>query len=174
MVCFSARRKPLGEQWSRRETVEARGTKWNLDVEMDSGVSGPLVTSRPDEEMPTATARKEIPTVIPSAPPPDEHVPEIRGHSISGGGDVAAKTEMVICDPSCTDFCENEGDCQGRPLHKHSWSTCSRLAERGRQIDRFWPDHHCTETTGTQERHLRDDGAVGKTCHFRGQVHSLS
>ena len=28
------------------------------------------------------------------------HVPEIRGHSNSGGGDVAAKTKMVICNPS--------------------------------------------------------------------------
>ena len=30
---------------------------------MDSGISGPQVASRPDEEMPTATARGEIPTV---------------------------------------------------------------------------------------------------------------
>ena len=89
-----------GEQWSRCETIEARGTKWNFDVEMDSGVSGPPVTSRPDEGMPTATAPMESPTVLPTAPPPEEHVPEIRGHSNSGGGDVAAKTEMVICDPS--------------------------------------------------------------------------
>ena len=29
--------------------------------------------------MPTATAREEIPTVPPPAPPPEEHVPEIRG-----------------------------------------------------------------------------------------------
>ena len=102
MVCLNAesvRRKPLGEPWSRRETVEDRGTKWNFDVEMDSEISGPLVTSRPDDEMPTATAQAEIPTILPLAPPPEEHVPEIRGHSISGGDNVA-KTEMVICDPS--------------------------------------------------------------------------
>ena len=60
--------KTVGEQWSPRETVEARGTKWNFDVEIDSGVSGPNVTSRPDEEMPTVTAREEIPTVPPPAP----------------------------------------------------------------------------------------------------------
>ena len=48
---------------------------------------------------------------------------------------------------------------------------CSRLAERGRQIDRYWPDHHCTEVTGTQERHRRNDCIVVKTCNFRGQVH---
>ena len=41
--------------------------------------------------------------VTPLTPPPEERVPEIRGHSNSGGGDVAAKTEMVICDPSCVD-----------------------------------------------------------------------
>ena len=103
LECRSVRRKPPREQWSRRETVEARRTKWNFDVEMDSGVSGPPVTSRPDEEMSTATAPREIPTVPPPSPPPEEHVPEIRGHSISGGGDVVAKTEMVICDPSYTE-----------------------------------------------------------------------
>ena len=78
----SVRRKPLREQWSRRETVEARGTKWNFDVEMDSGISGPPVTSRPDEGMPTATAREEIPTVPPPPPPPEEHVPELRGQEV--------------------------------------------------------------------------------------------
>ena len=82
LKCRSVRRKPPGEQCSRRETVEARGTKWNFDVEMDSGVSGPPVTSRPDEEMPTATAREEIPTVPPRALPPEEHVPEIRGQGV--------------------------------------------------------------------------------------------
>ena len=61
------------------------------------------MTSRPDEEMPTVTAREEIPTVPPPAPPPEEYVPEIRVHSNSGGGDVAAKTEMVIYDPSYAD-----------------------------------------------------------------------
>ena len=82
LKCRSVRRKPLGEQWSRRGTVEARGTKWNFDVETDSGVSGPPVASRPDEGMPTATAPGEIPTVPPSAPPPEEHVPEIRGQGL--------------------------------------------------------------------------------------------
>ena len=67
---------------------------------MDTGISGPFVTSRPDEGMPTATAPMEIPSVFPPAPPPEEYVPEIRVHSDSGGGDVAAKTEMVIYDPS--------------------------------------------------------------------------
>ena len=65
---------------------------------------------------------------------------------------------------------ENEGDWQSRSLHKHSRSAFSRPVERG-QIDRYWPDHHCTEVTGMQERHLRDDGVVGTLCHFRGQVH---
>ena len=77
LKCRSVRRKPLGGQWSRRETVEARGSKWNFDVEMDSGVSGQPVTSRPDEEMPTATARGEIQKVPPPAHPPEEHVHEI-------------------------------------------------------------------------------------------------
>ena len=38
LKCRSVRRKPPGEQRSRRETIEARGTKWNFDVEMESGV----------------------------------------------------------------------------------------------------------------------------------------
>ena len=40
------------------------------------------------------------------------------------------------------------------------------------QIDRYWPDQHCTGTTGMQERHLRDDGVVGALGHFQGRVHS--
>ena len=61
-------------------------------MEMDSGISGPTLESRQDEGMPTATAPMEIPAV----PPPEEHEPEIRIHSNSGGGDVAAKTVMYM------------------------------------------------------------------------------
>ena len=49
---------------------------------MDSGIPGPQVTSRPYEEMPTTTARGKILTVLPPAPPPDEHAPEIRGQGV--------------------------------------------------------------------------------------------
>ena len=52
-----------------------------------------LLEPRRDEGMPTATAPMEIPTVPPPAPPPEERVSEMRVHSNSGGGDVAAKTE---------------------------------------------------------------------------------
>ena len=103
LKCRSVRRKPPGEQWSRRETIEARGTKWNFDAEMDSGIPGPTLESRRDEGMPTATAPMEIPTVPPPALPPEEHVPEIRVHSNSGGADVAAEMEMVTYDPSYAD-----------------------------------------------------------------------
>ena len=99
MVCLSADQF-TGEQWSRRETIEARGTMWNFDVEMDSGIPGPTLEPRRDEGMPTATAPMEIPTVPPPAPPPEKHVFEMQVHSNSGGGDVAAKTRMVICDSS--------------------------------------------------------------------------
>ena len=67
MVCLSADQfaeNPPGEQSSRRETMEARGTKWNFDVEMDSGISGPTLTSRPDQGLPTATAPMEIPQYL--------------------------------------------------------------------------------------------------------------
>ena len=75
---------------------------------------------------------------------------------------MVAKMEMAICDPSYADPAKTKVIGKSRPLHKYSWSTCSRPAERGRQIDPFWPDHHCTETTGTQERHLRDGGIVSQ------------
>ena len=101
--CRSVRRKSPGEQWSRRETVEARGTKWNFDEEMDSGIPGPTLELRRDEGMPTATAPMEIPTVPPPAPSSKEYIPEIRVHSNSGGGDVAAKMKMVICGSSYAD-----------------------------------------------------------------------
>ena len=82
LKCRSVRRKPPGEQWSRRETIEARGKKWNFDVEMDSGIPEPTLEPRRDEGMPTATAPVEIPTVPPPALPPEEHVPEMRGQGV--------------------------------------------------------------------------------------------
>ena len=100
LKCRLVRRKPPGEQWSRRETIEARGTQWNFDVEMDSGIPGPTLEPCRDVGMPTATAPMEIPTVPPLGPPPEEHVFEMQVYSNSGGGDVAAKTRMVICDAS--------------------------------------------------------------------------
>ena len=79
LKCRSVRRKPPGEQWSRRETVEARGTKWNLNVGVDTGIPG----SR-DEEMPSATVQREIPMVPPPVPPPqpDSETPEMRGQGV--------------------------------------------------------------------------------------------
>ena len=82
LKCRSVRRKPPGEQWSRRETVEARGTKWNFAVEMDSGIPGPTLEPRPDEGMSTATTQGKIPTVPPPAPPPEEYTPEMRGQGV--------------------------------------------------------------------------------------------
>ena len=38
LKCRSVRRKPT-EQWNCRETGEARATKWNFDVELDTGCS---------------------------------------------------------------------------------------------------------------------------------------
>ena len=120
LKCRSVRRKPPGEQWSRRETVETRGTKWNFDVEMDSGIPGPTLGPRRDEGMPTGAAPMEIPTVPPPAPPPEEHVFEMQVHSNSGGGDVAAKTRMVFYDPSYADPAQTEVTGKVVGLHKHS------------------------------------------------------
>ena len=84
LKCRSVRRKPPGEQWSRRETVEARGTKWNFDIGMDIGIPGQPLESRRDEGMPSATVQQEIPTVPPPAPPPqpDSQVHEMRGERV--------------------------------------------------------------------------------------------
>ena len=51
--------------------------------------------------------------------------------------------------PILHESCENESDWQSRPLHKHCRSTYFKAAERGRQIDRYWPDHHYKEVGGT-------------------------
>ena len=67
---------------------------------MDSGIPGPTLEPSRDEGMPTAMAPMEIPTVPPPAPPPERHAFEMQVHSNTRGGDVAAKTKMVICDPS--------------------------------------------------------------------------
>ena len=169
LKCRSVRRKPLGEQWSRRETIEARGTKWNFDVEMDSGIPRPTLEPRRDEGMPTATAPMEIPTVPPLAPPLEEHVPEMRAHSNRGGGDVAAETEMMICDPFYWDLATTKvigkvvryTNILEAPIPK-------LLNEDGILID-------IGQIITTQKfQVLKNDinaTMVGTTCHFRGQVH---
>ena len=77
---------------------------------MDSGIPRQILEPRRDVRMPTTTAPMEIPTVPLPAPPPEEYIPEIRVHSNSGGGDVAAKMKMVICGSSYADPTKNEGD----------------------------------------------------------------
>ena len=58
LECKSVRSNPPGEQWSRREMVEVRGTKCNFDVQMDAGIPGPLLESRRDEGTATAATRE--------------------------------------------------------------------------------------------------------------------
>ena len=88
LKCRSVRRKPLGEQWSRRETVEARGTKWNFDIGMDAGIPFTPMESRQDEEMPFVTAQRDTPMVVPPVSPPahppqlGSDVPEVRGQGV--------------------------------------------------------------------------------------------
>ena len=98
-------------------------------MEMDSGIPRPTLEPRRDMGMPTATAPMEIPTVLPPAPPPEKHVIEFQVHSNSGGGDVAAKTKMVICDPSHMNLVKTKVIGKSRPLHKHSRSAYSKADE---------------------------------------------
>ena len=65
--CRPVRRKPPGEQWSRRETVEARG---EMELRRCCG------HWNRDEEMTSATSQREIPTVPP--PEPGRQAPEPR------------------------------------------------------------------------------------------------
>ena len=98
---------------SKKTTWRARGLdvkRMKLEEESGiltwkwySGVSGPTLEPRRHVTMPTTTAPMELPTVFPPAPPPEEHVPEMRVHGNSGGGEVAAKKEMMICDTSYAD-----------------------------------------------------------------------
>ena len=75
LKCRSFRRKPPGEQWSRRETLDARGTKWKFDVDMDAGrIPAPLEVRR-HEESPTAPA-----PVPPPQPESQESV--LRGQGV--------------------------------------------------------------------------------------------
>ena len=80
LKCRSVRRKLPGEQWSRRETVEARGTKRNFDVEMYCGISGPPLESRRDEG--AATAQATATTAQEPPPQPDSHEPEMRSQGV--------------------------------------------------------------------------------------------
>ena len=123
---------------------------------MDSGTrSNSGTTSR--RENADSNGPMEIPTVPPPAPPPEEHVPEIRGHSNSGGGDVAAKMKMVICgssysDPTKTKVIDWE----------HLFHTCRSILARSSLHRHYW----------NARTILRDDGIVGALCHFQGGEHS--
>ena len=96
--CRSVRRKLSGKQWSRLRSIEARGTKWNFHVEMDSEIPGSTLQPRRDEGMPKATTPMKIPTVPPPARSPEEYIPELRVHKNREGGYVTAEIKMVICD----------------------------------------------------------------------------
>ena len=74
LKCRSVHIKPPGEQWSRRETGDSRGTQHNFDVELDAGEPAPLESRR----------KEEIPTVPPPAPLPqhDSQEPELRGQGV--------------------------------------------------------------------------------------------
>ena len=67
------------------------------------------MNSRPDEGMPTATAPGEIPTVPPPAPPPEEHIPEIRGQGVHATAlRIRASWSKIGSTPGCP-ACESPG-----------------------------------------------------------------
>ena len=139
---------------------------------MDSGIPGQTLEPRRDEGMPTGAAPIEIPTVPLPAPPQEKYIPEIRVHSNSGGGDVAAKMKMVICgssyaDPTKTKVIERVvryTNILGAPI-SYLPNEDGKLIDTGQIII-------AQKTTGMQERYLRDDGIVEALCHFQAWVHS--
>ena len=80
MVCLSA--DQLAQNILESNGVDVKRSK----LEGRSGILTWKWTreypSRPDEGMLTATAPMEIPTVPPPTPPPEEHVPEMRGQGV--------------------------------------------------------------------------------------------
>ena len=132
LKCRSVRRKPPGEQRSRRETIEVRGTKWNFDVKMESGICGPTLETRRDEGMPTGAAPMEIPTVPPSGPLPEEQVPEMRGQGVHAKAlRIRAFWSEIGRTPRCT-ACETLGpgtshtrECK---TYQDSWEDSRRTA----------------------------------------------
>ena len=105
MVCFSADQSSenlLENNGADVKRSRLEGRNGIFDVEMDSGMSGPLVTSRPDRDADSdGTGGNSHGTS--TARPPEIYVPEIRVHSNSGGGDVVAEKKMVICGPFFAD-----------------------------------------------------------------------
>ena len=103
MVCLSA--DQFAENHLESNGVDVKrlkleGTKWNFDVEMDSGIPGPpLEPSRRGNADSNGTDGNSYSTST-STSRPEEHVFEMQARSNRGGGDVATKTGMVIYDPS--------------------------------------------------------------------------
>ena len=171
LKCRSVRRKPPGEQWSRRETIEARGTKWNFDVEMDSGTSGPPVASRLDERMPTTTTQGEIPTV--PAPPPEEHVPEMPFWSEIGRTPGCPACETPGPDKSHTRECKSYQDAWDESRRTASAEEAKRgivgdpdtrpLDPSGSSVD---PETKRTKTTSVTDNENLAQSTM-KTCRRR-------
>ena len=85
MVCFSA--DQFAENHLENNGVDVKRSKLEgrsgiLTWKWILGISGPTLEPRREEGMPTATAPMEIPTVPAPAPPPEEHVPEMRGQGV--------------------------------------------------------------------------------------------
>ena len=83
---------------------------------------------------------------------------------------MAAKTEMVICDPSDADPSKTKAIYKVVSYTNIPGALVSYLPiEDGKLID-IGQIIIAQKITGMQERHLRDDGAVEALCHFQGQV----
>ena len=168
LKCRSVRRKPPGEQWSRRETVEARGTKWNFDVGTDTAIPFTPMESRRDEEMPSITAQRETPMVVPPSPPPalppqpDSDVPETRGQGVHAKAlRIRSFWSEIGRTPGCPAF-ETPGPLPLQPDSDVPETRGQGVHAKALRIRSFWseigrtPGCPAFETPGPGKSHTRE------------------
>ena len=100
------------------------------DFNMEPGIPGPQVTSRPD--VPTATAREEIPTVPPLAPPPEEHAHEMRGQGVHAKAlrirDFWSEVGRNPGCPACETPCPGKSHTRECKTYQDAWDESRRIA----------------------------------------------
>ena len=166
--CRSIRRQPPGEQWSRRFTVEVRGTKWNFDIGVDAGTPFTPMKSRRDEEMPSVTVQRETPMVVPPVPPPahppqlGSDVPEVLGQGVHAKALRIRSFWSEIGRTRGCPACETPGPGKSHTreckAHQDAWEESRHTARRRRNGDsmRIQIHDHRTRVRVQQIRSRRD------------------
>ena len=167
--CRTVRRKPPGEQWSRRETVEARGTKWNFYIGVDAGIPFTPMESRRDEEMPSVSAQRETPMLVPPVPPPahppqlGSDVPEVRGQGVHAKAlrirSFWSEIGRTLGCPACETPGPGKSHTRECKAHQDAWEESrhtARAEEAKRGFDEDQIHDHGTRVRVQQIRSRRD------------------